>query len=341
MTAVDRETAALVRAGFEALPTQTAILDATGVIVYTNPAWRAFAEANGMERSPDCIGENYLVVSAASDDNDAAVATEGIRAVLAGDRDRFEMEYPCHSPDERRWFTMRAVAFSHQDDRFVLVMHLDITDRTLAEQRVAAHNDRLEILAGVLSHDIRNPLTVAKGRADLLAEEGESVHLDPIRQSLERIQAIIDDALVLARKTSVDETEAVDLATAARLAWGHVETESARLEVVETATIDADPNLLGHLFENLFRNAIEHAGEESTVRVTACEGGFSVEDDGPGIPPDDRRDVFEVGYSTDDTGTGLGLSIVSRVVEAHGWSVEVGASSTGGARFRVRTAKGR
>lgn len=341
MTAVDRDAGALIREGTEALPTQTAILDELGVIVYTNRAWRTFAEANGMEESPDCIGENYLVVSAACDDDDAAVATEGIRAVLAGDQDRFEMEYPCHSPDERRWFTMRAVAFSHQDDRFVLLVHLDITDRALAEQRVAAHNERLEILAGVLSHDLRNPLTVARGRTDLLAEDGESVHVEPIRQALERIQAIIDDALVLARKTRVDETESVDLAAAARRAWGHVDTDSARLEPVETATIDADPDLLGHLLENLFRNAIEHAGEESTVRVTACEEGFSVEDDGPGIPPDEHEDIFEFGYSTADTGTGLGLSIVSRVVEAHGWSVEVGAGSTGGARFMVRTAKGR
>ena len=333
--------ASLVRAGFEALPTQLAIIDDAGEILYTNRAWRQFAAANGMDGDVDCIGDNYLGVCTASDDEDAATAIDGIEAVLAGERESFSMEYPCHSPAERRWFTMRAVGFSHGRERYLLVMHLDITERKLAEERVGAHNERLETLAGVLSHDIRNPLGVAAGRATMLAEEVESVHIDPIQLALDRTQTIIDDALFLARNATVEDPEPVDLETAARQAWDHVETAPASLVVADSRTVEGDPDLLGHVFENLFRNAIEHAGNGCTVRVGTLDAGFYVDDDGPGIPPGEREDVFQTGYSTAETGTGFGLAIVSRVVDAHGWTVHVEESPAGGARFAVRTAKGR
>ena len=70
------------------------------------------------------------------------------------------------------------------------------------------------------------------------------------------------------------------------------------------------------------------------VRVGPLDDGFYVEDDGPGIPPEERDSVFDRGYTTDG-GTGLGLAVVRRVFEAHEWSVEVGEADCGGARFEV------
>ncbi len=109
------------------------------------------------------------------------------------------------------------------------------------------------------------------------------------------------------------------------------------------------------MFENVFRNAVEHAGEAPRVLVTDTAasdaaaapdstadrdatddaGGFAIEDDGPGVPEDERGAVFRVGYSGRD-GTGLGLGIVARVAEAHGWSVRIeDGDRLGGARFVV------
>jgi len=78
-------------------------------------------------------------------------------------------------------------------------------------------------------------------------------------------------------------------------------------------------------------------GRDTTVgiRVGATDDGFFVADDGPGIPADERSDVFEQGYTTGEDGTGLGLAIVSRVADAHGWSVSVTDSADGGARFEL------
>jgi signal transduction histidine kinase len=89
------------------------------------------------------------------------------------------------------------------------------------------------------------------------------------------------------------------------------------------------------VFENLFRNAVEHAGDDVTITVGTLDGGFYVDDDGPGIPEDERDRVFEAGYSTGEAGTGFGLSIVRDVVEAHGWDIRVVEGADGGARFEI------
>jgi signal transduction histidine kinase len=74
-----------------------------------------------------------------------------------------------------------------------------------------------------------------------------------------------------------------------------------------------------------------------STTVGTFEEGFYVADDGPGIPAPDREAIFEQGYSTDSEGTGIGLSIVRRIVEAHGWRIEVTDSDAGGARFEFWT----
>nr|WP_256474711.1 HAMP domain-containing sensor histidine kinase [Haloplanus sp. GDY1] len=87
-------------------------------------------------------------------------------------------------------------------------------------------------------------------------------------------------------------------------------------------------------------DAVEHGSTDTdddvTVTVGALDGdGFYVADDGPGIPEDEREDVFDAGHTTSTDGTGFGLSIVEQVVEAHGWTIEVTESAAGGARFEI------
>jgi PAS domain S-box-containing protein len=124
----------LTGAANDTLPLNLAIVDAEGTVLSTNDAWQEFAESNGFEARPDTLGENYLEIADAADDPYAARAAAGIRAVLGGERERFELEYPCHSPDEERWFLMRATPFTHDGERYGTVAHLDITDRKAREQ---------------------------------------------------------------------------------------------------------------------------------------------------------------------------------------------------------------
>ncbi len=362
-----------VAAGFDAMPAHVAILDGAGTIVYTNESWDSFGDSQGLAETTGGVGNNYFDVCEASDDDEAPETARGIRAVAAGDRDEFSLEYPCHTPDHERWFMMRATPYAHDGERFVLVMHVDITERRQLEQQNRDQAERMEGFAKLLSHDLRNPLAVALAQAEML-ELDDDVDLDDaggdrssLRSSLERMESIIEDALVLVSTDRVEETELLPLASTVDTAWAHVRTGAATVSVVDDVAIRADPTLVSHLFENLFRNAVEHAGENVHIEIGALEeataadaevehatrsnplerpvtngagmedvvGGFYVEDDGPGIPADQREQVFESGYSSDG-GSGFGLAIVREVTDAHGWSIDVTGGRDGGARFEIR-----
>jgi len=159
----------LASASFDTLPTQVAILAGDGEIVYTNEAWRRFGEANDIDGDPHTIGDNYLSVCDVAADRSANTAATGLKSVLAGERDEFAFDYPCHGPDERRWFTMRAVGFVHEGDRYVLVLHLNVTEQKLAEQRVRSQNAKLEITnrVGELIRELTRSLFEAETRDQL------------------------------------------------------------------------------------------------------------------------------------------------------------------------------
>ncbi len=205
--------------------------------------------------------------------------------------------------------------------------------------------ERLSEFATVVSHDLRNPLDVALGRAEVLpeiADVGEETeqHLDEIYNSLKRMEQLIQDVLTLSRQNEHRiETEPVDLATVARDAWENVATRDATLRVAGTASVTAHRDRLLRLFENLFRNSVEHGGSGVAVDVGTLEdaAGFYVADDGPGIDEKNREQLFQGGYSTSDGGTGLGLTIVREIAHVHGWTVTAteNREADSGARFEV------
>ncbi|MFB6166418.1 MAG: histidine kinase N-terminal 7TM domain-containing protein [Haloarculaceae archaeon] len=224
-------------------------------------------------------------------------------------------------------------------DEFVgqVLMFTDVTEKHRRLRELRRQNDQLEEFASLVSHDLRNPLNVAAGRAEILEHSDDPEHLTELQSALGRMDDIIDDVLTLAREgRSIDETAPVDLDDLARSAWSHVDTGEATLVAESDVTIDADRDRLLRVLENLFRNALDHGPADATVRVGALDGGFFVADDGPGIPPENREQVFESGYTSHPEGTGFGLAIVRSIVEAHGWEVSVTDSESGGARFEVR-----
>jgi len=217
-------------------------------------------------------------------------------------------------------------------------VYVDITDQKEVERELQRQNDRLERFASTVSHDLRNPLRIAKSHLDMATRECETDLLDDVAAAHDRMEELIADLLALARQgQSVDETESLSLAALAEDAWGNVDAPDATLAVETEASVAADESRLLQAFENLFRNSAEHGPDGVTVRVGDTAAGFYIEDDGPGIPADEQEAVFEYGYTTADTGTGFGLAIVQEVAQAHGWSVSVAASSDGGARFEFRT----
>jgi len=207
-------------------------------------------------------------------------------------------------------------------------------------EALTRERNRLEEFASVVSHDLRNPLNVALGHMEIAKRDCDSDSLDTATDALGRMESLIEDVLALARMgQQVVEEETTELAELVRAASNSVGDESINIVVDEELTVEGDVSRLQQLFENLFRNAIEHATADGrvTVRVGALPGGkgFFVADDGPGIPEDDRQDVFDNGFTTTSDGTGFGLSIVEEIVTAHGGDVTVTDSDDGGARFEI------
>lgn len=209
---------------------------------------------------------------------------------------------------------------------------------TLRRQRqeLQRQNERLEEFTSVVSHDLRTPLAVASAATEQLSIENENLDVDKIENALERMDDIISKTLTLARSGQVTgETEPVDLSSLAMRCRHTVSASEMDLEIDDgLPTIEADPDRLQHVFENLYRNAVEHAGPEVTITVERTEDGFAVSDDGPGISEDEVERIFETGYSTTAEGTGFGLAIVKRIAEAHDWSIYVDKGPAGGAQFR-------
>ncbi len=212
----------------------------------------------------------------------------------------------------------------------------DITEVKRNQRELERINEQLDGVVSIVSHELRNPLSIATGQLELAQEACESEHLDEAERALDRMDDLIDDLLTLAREGKrVDTMEAVELPAVVETCWEVMATEEATLVVDTAQTIQADERRLQQLLENLMRNAIEHGGEDVTVTVDEVADGFVLEDDGPGIAPDDREDVFEAGYTTSSTGTGFGLHIVEEIVDAHGWEITVTEGDAGGARFEI------
>ena len=222
------------------------------------------------------------------------------------------------------------------------------------ERELQRENERLDRFVSLASHDLRNPLDAAQLRLDLARRECDSDHLDVVERSHNRIETLLSDLLSMARTgESVSDVDEVELGDLARRCRSQLDKGDATVEVEADARILADESRLGQLLENLYRNSVEHGsmdsrpqaddaiehgasdGTDVTIRVGTLAEGFYVEDDGPGIPPDQREEVFEAGYSTERESTGFGLSIVREIVRAHDWSIAIAEGQSGGARFEI------
>ncbi|MFC1516457.1 LuxR C-terminal-related transcriptional regulator [Thermodesulfobacteriota bacterium] len=137
----------LAQTVLNSLSAHIAILDGKGVILETNRAWRNYAAKNQMEESNDSIGVNYLGICDATTGDEGESArkvAEGIRSVINGDIEEFLFDYPCHSPDGKHWYYMRAIRMSSDGPVMVVVSHEEITALKLAEESLKKRELELE-----------------------------------------------------------------------------------------------------------------------------------------------------------------------------------------------------
>jgi len=302
--------------------------------------------------------EGELVGTHVSEFLPAAAIEEGIDLTVEllkhPDKQRARFEFPATRPDgEERIYEDNIAVLTDEDGDYSgsIGVIRDITERKRRVRALERQNERLDNFANIISHDIRNPLQVASGNLEVARRTGDEAAFENVDEAHERIDSIIDDVLTLARHgQSVETTTPTDINEVARDAWATADTHAMDLKTDGHQVLAADAARLRQLFENLFRNAAEHAGPETTVTVGPIEpmhtstrasttggDGFYVADDGPGIPPEMRDDVLDFGVTTSSDGTGFGLAIVSQIADAHGWETSVTESGDGGTRFEFVT----
>jgi signal transduction histidine kinase len=241
---------------------------------------------------------------------------------------------------------------------FLYVLRLLTRTRLLEAQ--AQMDDRLKYVGGLaagLAHEIRNPLNVLSMNLQMLEEEigshpgaetGDArLYLSALQAEIRRLGNLVNNFLSYARPNQ-PRFESRDLNGILRevclLVRPEFDTRGLSLRQDLSAylpPVDLDENQIRQAMMNILINASQVLKQGGSVLVESRVGPqgeaiVAIEDDGPGIKPEDRERIFEVFYSTRGGGTGLGLPIAARILEAHGGSIAVETGHGGGARFILR-----
>lgn len=325
-------------ATLDALPAHLARLDRTGRIVFVNRPWREFAEANGGQGGESGLGVDYLAVCGTVSgecSDDAYSVADGIRAVLAGERDRFSLDYPCHSPKEERWF--RAIVTPTPDG--CVVMHLDVTDHWRARRELASSNADLERFAFAAAHDLQEPLRMVASYTQLLVRRFAGRDDADIREfagfvsdGVRRMHELLGDLLEYSRVVHDQERAfpPVRAEGALERALARCRHTLERCGATVTHNIGcwvlADKVRLSQVFEQLLSNSAKYRREDEPVsihieaRPHGSEWLITVRDNGIGFDPQYRERIFEIFqrlHKTAYPGTGVGLTLCRRIVERH------------------------
>lgn len=342
---------------FDRLPAQIAVLDLSGGIIYVNAAWDDFARDNGYD-GPSFLGLNYLGICqnvTGVEAGQAGAFVAGVRAVASGEQARFKMVYPCHAPNEKRWF--KGIAYRHGE--FIAVMHVDISDEYEEFERLSGFLGRAELI-----HDLRSPLNAIIGFSQL-GPMYDATKLDKIRESFamihqggERMLELVNDLLTYVKGASEGKGTRDEVINLPEMVAGIVrvcQILAHGADVTLIADVPADLLLLGDgkalnkLFVNLISNAIKYNRQGGEARVSAAlnaAGGIEVQvaDTGVGIPEGQHEAVFEPFHRVADTqaggeekeGTGLGLAICRDVARQHDGDVVLESVLGQGSTFTVR-----
>jgi PAS domain S-box-containing protein len=307
----------------ETTPIGIFAVDENGTMLWCNEAYpRPFHFTR-----EELIGAPFsrIIEAGYYDGSDLEEYFDRVRHLLSSENDDDRLKYTERIVDvdgNARIFEVTLGLLPLEDGEFAgsVQAFREITEERRYRRELERQNQRLENFASFVSHDLRNPLNVAQGYLDLLAEDTDDERVEELAWSLDRMEELIGDLLTLAREgKAIGETEPTSLEAIARRSWETVDTPEATLVVDGDATIEADPDRLQSLFENLFRNAVEHGStspRSPSAREDAVEHGST-------SPPStaSQEDVLEHGVEEEDGG-------VASAADGPGLTVTVGSLDT-------------
>ena len=225
----------------------------------------------------------------------------------------------------------------------------DLQIRLVRASEMNAHLKEMNLAAAGLAHETRNPLNIIRGLAQMLSKQPDTT-VETRQRSMEivneadRVAAQLNEFINYSRPREVRRTT-VQLNTVAseviRALTYDIEEKQISLQLTGDAlAIEADEQLLRQGVFNLLLNAVQAVGEKGRIEFRASKSGstqamFEVNDDGPGVPTEQRVEIFKPYFTTTQKGTGLGLAVVQQICLAHGWEIKCAANTPRGACFRV------
>jgi signal transduction histidine kinase len=225
----------------------------------------------------------------------------------------------------------------------------DLQMRLLRAAEQNTHLREMNVAAAGLAHETRNPLNIIRGLAQMVskrtdASEEVRAKSREITDEVDRVTAQLSEFINYSKPREVRWTPValnVVVGDVVRALASDVEDKSIKLTLSDVnLTVDADEQLLRQVLFNLLINAIQAVGKNGEIQVSArkrdsTECSLEVSDNGPGVPIEQRQDIFKPYFTTHQKGTGLGLAVVQQNVLAHGWEVECLPNEPKGAIFRI------
>ncbi|OUJ19546.1 Signal transduction histidine kinase containing PAS domain [Methanonatronarchaeum thermophilum] len=311
-----------------------AVVDREGYIVGVNQSWIDFGRENGLKHPKCAVGNNYIEIAEDVNENhiEGRLVSEEIKRVLNGDKTTDKIEYPCHSPETKRWFICEVTGIE-LNQRYAVVKHIDITKRKKAEEWA-------EFIRSTMNHDLKNKIQLMEGYIELLNEKIDSDQKNMKNYINKAINSIDDTKRLIQKIQSIEkikkeQTVPTELQNVITNSINDYKQEIQENDIkiktdVNNCTVMAG-SMLQEVFKNLIMNSIQHA-DCSKIEITSTTNkdicSITYQDDGKGIPENNRQHVFEKGFSSKG-GTGLGLHLVEKIINHYNGDIELKDSEKG------------
>jgi signal transduction histidine kinase len=361
----------------DAIQSEIAIIEETGIIVAVNRKWMELADVASTEPVCTSIGANYLSVCDDAVGDDALIAkavAAGIRSVIENSEAVFSLEYPCHTITEKRWFKASASRFNHNSFSRIIIIHENCTDQKKRELEIEYKNKKLQELNSqkdqlfsIIAHDLRGPFSGFLGLTDLLSEKVAEWNIDTtqhiavlMKKSAKNVYHLLGDLLEWSRMQNgllvfkpinnlllpkIGESIALYEIAAKK------KKITIKLQISNDLMVFADEYMLAGIIRNLVYNAIKYTPSGGIITISAKSVSenqveIAVEDTGVGMSTNIIDQLFNLAVNTNRKGTdgeltsGLGLMLCKDFIEKHGGKLSIESKEGKGSTFSFSVPSG-
>lgn len=344
------------------LPDSISVLNKKGEIIFTNSSWKSFSNENdGSFNKTDC-GVNYLDICSkvtGEELQNAIEAKNGIEKIIKKELDLFELEYPCHSKDEKRWFILRVVP-NNSEFESIMVSHINITKRKLAEETIEEKNNQLNLINKKIQsaiykiiHDIQSPLSSIEGLINLTKIEKNTQstfsNLYLIEKSVVNLKQHIQSTLKIS--TSVSKIESVNFKKLFNEFYESIKYIEILNKIDFQINITQDFDFytyrdeINSIISNIVSNSLKYYDKTKQqsyiliqIDVSKRNAIITIKDNGIGMPENVINKIFDMHYKVkknSSIGTGIGLRIVKDSVNSLNGNITVNSTLGQGSEFTI------